>query len=156
MTAAALIQSLQRRGFSLTAAGGRLQIEGAPGTVTPALLSQLAKNKAAILAALDPPPPSPVVVCADCRNFQPDGINPTGGMGTCTAGQGELHYPRMSRQCAGFQISRPALDRLASEIHPDPENFASMVWQDRLYDQPQHIQRLADLHQKNAISQKKA
>ena len=144
MTAAALIDSLKRRGFTLAASGGRIQIEGPPGTVTPALLSQLAESKASILAVLDPPPPPPVVVCEDCRHFKPDSINPADGIGSCAAGQDGLHYPRMRRECYGFQISRPALDRLASEIHSQPESFASMVWADGLCDQPRQIRWLAD------------
>ena len=144
MSAAALIENLQRRGFTLVPMSGSLRIMGPPGTITPALQSQLAANKEAILAVLDPPPPPPVVICADCRHFAPDAINPAEGIGACTAGQAGLYYPRMKRPCSAFQITRSALDLLAQEVSRQPQRFAEMVWQDGVYDQPHHIRRLAE------------
>ena len=143
MTAAILIENLKRRGFTLSATDGRLQVEGPAGTVTPALRSQLAENKAEILAVLDPSPPPLIVVCADCRYFNPDEINPADGIGSCAAGRDGLHYPRMKRDCDGFQISRVALDQLASELSTDPDAFAAAVWADGIYTHPLHIRRLA-------------
>lgn len=83
------------------------------------------------------------VVCADCRHFTPDSINPSDGIGSCNAGQDGLHYPRMKRECTGFQITRAALDQLASEISSEPARFAAGVWTDGDYDRPEHIRRLA-------------
>lgn len=52
--------------------------------------------------------PRPPVACGDCQHFEPDPINPTGGMGRCMAGREPLQseplpFPHAARQCAQFK-----------------------------------------------------
>ncbi|MDT8320748.1 MAG: hypothetical protein RQ826_09520 [Xanthomonadales bacterium] len=143
VNAAALVDNLRKRGFTISACDGRLEIEGPPGTITPALRQQLKEQKQVLLANLDPPPPLPEVTCSDCRHFIRDKINPPQGIGRCGVGQDGLLYPNIKRRCPGFQISRSALDEIAIEVASEIDGFADIVLNETDYDQPHQIRRLA-------------
>ena len=93
------------------------------------------------------------VRCTDCRHFQPDAINPADGLGTCLAASTErMAWPLLATRCSRFEISRPALERIAREISRDPETFAAGVWADGAYTHPQQIRRLAQLVNESSIT----
>jgi hypothetical protein len=52
--------------------------------------------------------PRPLVACGNCQHFEPDPINPTGGMGRCGSEREPLQseplpFPHAARQCAQFK-----------------------------------------------------
>lgn len=49
--------------------------------------------------------PRPRVSCATCTHWQPDTVNPDGGMGSCASGHG-MHYP-MQRHGCGSHVPAP-------------------------------------------------
>lgn len=53
--------------------------------------------------------PRPRVTCAACRHYQPDAINPDGGMGSCgiDANQGGTTWPHEERTCRAFKPKEP-------------------------------------------------
>ena len=85
------------------------------------------------------------VRCPECRHFTPNPNNPDQGLGSCAVSAADrMPWPALERACSRFQITRAALDQLASEISSDPARFAAGVWTDGDYDRPEHIRRLAE------------
>lgn len=92
------------------------------------------------------------VRCTDCRNFTASANNPDQGLGACAVNAPDrMPWPALARACSRFEISRPALERIAREISTDPEMFAAAVWADGIYIHPTHIRRLAQLVNERGI-----
>lgn len=49
--------------------------------------------------------PRPRIICAECRHYQPDAINPAEGMGRCAidANHGGTNWPYQRRACGSFR-----------------------------------------------------